>query len=502
MNNRKRIAFAAIATMGLVAPLGLTIESASADSDAAYVIGKVTDSAGRAIPGAAARAYWCEQDPAGTPNADGCTNETYYAGGNADRNGRYVITLSKYYSLDQAGSTGLPGHWAVKASADNFTDSALQALATPSAGQNVSGPTFALTAEPFTEDLTDVVLTGAVSTPSGAAQNGTVVAYDAVTGRELDEESIEPNGHFYFYGDPSSTADWNLANKSVKLEFDAAGYEESFNGGGLAKASAPAISVPADGQAPAVVNGAVTALGTLTGSVKLPAAGGNWEAWVTVYDLDGNPLWYVDGSTDAAGNFSIDVPPGTYYVRADGDRFTEYTPSGSTSPQQVDTFGFVAGYYGKGATSLATASKIVVGANGTVSVGTITLTNAYHATTKPFIKAKKGIKKGAKLSVGNGTWNHQSDTTYTYAWKVGSKTISTKSSLKITKKVWKKALKNGKKAKKLTVTVTATDKFGQLVDGSVKQKVLKTLAKEQKAAAKAVKKAQKAQKKVDNVTKH
>ena len=243
--------------------------------------------------------------------------------------------------------------------------------------------------------------------------------------------------------------------------------------------------------------------GTITGSVKLPAAGANWSAHVTIYDLDGNPAGY--SGTDAAGHFSADVPPGTYYVRADGSTWKSWVPTGSTTAEPADGtyYDFLAGYYGgKKAVSLATAKKLVIGANATRSVGTITLTNAYHATEKPFITAKKGIKPGAKLKVGHGTWNHNAATTFTYAWKVGKKTIGHKATLKLTKKVWKKKLKNGKKIKKLTVTVTANDKYGYLVSGSSKQKVVKALAKEQKAADKAVKKAQKQAKKVEKKTRH
>lgn len=480
VNNRKRIAFAAIATMGLVAPLGLTIESASADSDAGYLIGTVTDNAGHPVPGADV-----EIDRNGSNWVDAFT----------DRNGRYVAAFNR------STLTG-GGVFTLNASANGFTTSADQPVTLPAYGQNAAGPNVSLVPAPYTEDLTGVLLTGAVTTPNGLAHYGDVEAFDPATGADIADAYIAPNGHYYF-DDP------DLAGKAIKLSFgredsafgsynDVDGYAGTFYGGGTSKADSPVITVPAAGQPPLVINGSLTALATITGAVKLPAAGTNWEATATIYDQDGNAVGF--SGTDAAGNFSADVPPGTYYVRADGDRFTEYTPAGSTTPQKADMFGFVAGYYGKGATSLATATKVVVTANSTRSVGTITLTNAYHATTKPFIKAKKGIKQGAKLSVDNGTWNHQADTSYSYAWKVGSKTISTKSTLKISKKIWKKALKNGSKAKKLTVTVTATDKFGELVDGSVKQKVLKTLAKEQKAAAKAVKKAQKAQHKVDNLT--
>lgn len=480
MNSKKRVAFTAISAAGLVAPLALTMAPAHADSDAGYLIGTVVDNTGHPVPGA-------------TVEFD--RNGSDYTEARTDRNGRYVASLSR--SAISGGGT-----WTATASAGGFDDSADQPVGLPPYGSNGGGPSFTLTPTAFTEDLTGVLLTGAVTTPNGFAHYGDVEAFDAATGADIADAYIEPNGHFYF--DDSS-----LAGRTIKLSFgredsaygaynDIDGYAGTFLGGGTSKAASPAITVPAAGQPPLVVNGALTALATITGAVRLPAAGANWEAYATLYDQDGNEVG-DGGSTDAAGNFSIDVPPGTYYLRADGDRFTEYTPPGSTTPEKADTFGFVAGYYGKNATSLATAAKIVVGANQNKSVGTIVLTNALHATEKPFIKVKKGLRAGGKLSVDQGIWNHQADLAYSYAWKVGNKTLSTKPSLKINKKVWKK-LGNGKKAKKLTVTVTATDKYGELVNGSVKQKVVKALAKEQKQAAKEAKQAQKQANKVKKQT--
>lgn len=478
----KKIAVAAITAVGLVAPFGLSMGAAHADSNQGYLIGTVTDSAGHPVYGANVTVE--------STSGDSGSDVT-------DRLGHYVVGLYE-------GEIAAGGTWTIQATAIGLNDSPKQALTPPAIGQNAGGPTIALTPESYTPSLTGVVLTGSVNTPNGLAHSGWVDAYDPATGRVIDEVSVQPNGSYYFYGS-STPGDYDVNGKSVKLQFSANGYESTFYGGTTSKRLAPTLTVPAYGQSPAMVNGAVTAEGTITGSVKLPAAGGNWSAFVTVYDQDGNPVYTPGGDTDAAGNFSIDVPPGTYYVRADGSTWKNWLPTGSTTPEEAygTEYNFVAGYYGgKKAVSLATAKKLVVGANAVKSVGTITLTNAYHATEKPFITAKKGIKQGAKLKVGHGTWNHNAATTFTYTWKVGKKTIGHKATLKLTKKVWKKKLKNGKKIKKLTVTVTANDKYGYLVSGSAKQKVLKTLAKEQKAAAKAAKKAQKQAKKVENKTKH
>lgn len=476
----KKIAVAAVTAVGLVAPFGLGVGAAHADSNQGYLIGTVTDSAGHAVADASVTLHSTSGDS---------------DSGSTDRLGHYVVGLYDWEIADG-------GTWTISASAAGLTASTAQAVAVPAAGQNATGPTIALASAPFTPDLTGVVLAGSVSTPNGPAHSGWVDAYDPATGRIIDEVSIEPNGGYYFYGS-STPGDSDINSKVVKLEFSADGYQSLFYGGTTSKRLAPTLAVPAYGQAPAVVNGAVTAEGTVTGTVKLPAAGANWNASVTIYDADGNAVGYSD--TDAAGRFSADVPPGTYYVRADGSTWKTWVPTGATAPQEAygTEYNFVAGYYGgKKAVSLATAKKLVVGANATRSVGTITLTNAYHATEKPFITAKKGIKKGAKLKVGHGSWNHSANTTFTYTWKVGKKTIGHKAKLKLTKKIWKKKLKNGKKVKKLTVTVTANDKYGYLVSGSSKQKVVKALAKEQKAANKAAKKAEKQAKKVQKKTKH
>jgi hypothetical protein len=478
-----KIAVAAITAVGLVAPFGLSVGAAHADSNMGYVIGTVTDSAGHPVYGATVKVASTSGD---------------YDTASTDRLGHYVVGVYDWEVADG-------GTWTILANnAGGLTDSTAQAVTAPAVGQNVAGPTIALAPAAYTppSDLTGVVLTGSVSTPNGPAHTGWVDAIDPATGRVIYETSIEPNGAYYFYGS-STPGDYDINSKSVKLEFNVDGYQSLFYGGTTSRRLAPTLAVPAYGQAPAVVNGAVTAAGTITGSVKLPAAGANWSADVTIFDLDGNEVGY--SQTDATGHFSADVPAGTYYVRADGRTWANWVPTGSTTAQKLweTQYDFVAGYYGgKKAVSLATAKKLVVGANAIKSVGTITLTNAYHAIEKPFVTAKKGIKKGARLKVGHGAWNHSANTNFTYTWKVGKKTIGHKASLKLTKKIWKKKLKNGKKVKKLTVTVTANDKYGFLVSGSSKQKVAKALAKEQKAAQKAVKKAQKQAKKVQKKTKH
>jgi len=64
-------------------------------------------------------------------------------------------------------------------------------------------------------------------------------------------------------------------------------------------------------------------------------------------------------------------------------------------------------------------------------------------TTKPKVTGKKQV--GQTLTVSKGSWNPK-PSSYSYAWKLGSKTVGTSDKVKVTKSM---------KGKTLTVTVTA-----------------------------------------------
>jgi len=457
---------------------------AQADTDSGYVIGTVTDTAGRALPGAYVEVYWCDGVDDGNgevQDANGCWGTNYGGDASTDRNGQYKLSVSNY-TIAYLTRPGRTGSWIAQADGYPYAESAwVPVPVTPRA--NTTAPTFALAADPVAPAPANAALTGLVTDAAGAPIGGAgVYAYDAA-GQSVDYTETGSDGRYYFTvsdpaGIPPAQYAENNVTGSVRLFAVSSGRQAEWSGDTLAKSRATAVPVAAYGSpAASAPTMALASLGSVTGSVKLPAAGANWGASVTIYDLDGNEVGY--SPTDAAGNFSADVAPGTYYVRADGYRYTEVSENDPTCPACTDyaeTFGFVAGYYG-GGTSLADAKPLKVGSGTSASAGAITLTNALKAVEKPAVKGKLKngeLKKNSKLKVSTGTWNRQSNVTYSYVWKVGSKKLGTKSTLKITKKVQKKI---GKKLNKLTVTVTATDVYGELVDGSSKVKVKKALTK-------------------------
>ncbi|WP_127480260.1 carboxypeptidase-like regulatory domain-containing protein [Nocardioides pantholopis] len=478
MQSRKFLPLVAATALALMVPSsGIP---AHADSDAGYVIGTVTDSAGRALPSAYVDVLWCDlvNDGADIADANGCFDTETITEASTDRAGRYVVSLGRD-TIEGQTRSGRAGRWILEAGAYGYVTAA-PVTAAVTLGANTSAPTVALVAETLAPPTANVALSGLVTDAAGVPLAGAgVTAYDAA-GRSVDFTRTLTDGRYYFQvEDP---ADWSTPTQyarsnvtgSVRLQAWVNGHLAEWSGNTRAKSRASAVPVAAYG-APAAAVAPTMALdkrGSVTGSVKLPAAGGNWGANVTLLDADGNAAGW--GSTDAAGYFSIDADPGVYSVRADGHRFTTVSEDASdcaTCVDNMDYFGFVAGYYG-GGTSLATAKTLRVSSAASTSAGTITLTNTLRAVKKPAVKGK--LAKGKKLSVTAGTWNRQTNTTTTYAWKVGKRTIGTAKTLKLSTKLWKRV---AKKPGKLTVTVTATDARGELVSGSTTVKVKKALAK-------------------------
>lgn len=108
---------------------------------------------------------------------------------------------------------------------------------------------------------------------------------------------------------------------------------------------------------------------------------------------------------------------------------------------------------------------------------TIKLTNVLRPVRNPVVKGKlvRGkLARNTELTIRKGVWNRRSGVTYTYAWKVGKKVLGTRASLQVTKKVQRRM---GTKLPRLTVTVTATDRYGDLVSGSKTIKVKKALVR-------------------------
>lgn len=458
-----------------IAGLATLASPAQADSNYGYVIGTIKDNAGRALPGAEVEILFCQtsgQD--GILDSNGCDATQYIDNEWTDRNGRYVASVYKN-ALLRYPSAAKPGHFIAIASQTRYTTSAGVAIA-PVVGTNAAGPAFALVpdAAVVPPPAGSYNFTGVVTTSAGApASGGWAEAYDAATNEYIDGDTIFPDGRYFLSVPPG---------KAVKLDFGRTGSTNVWFGGNQARSTGTTLIAPAPA-APATANAVLSPGGTITGTVRLPAAGSTWRAWVTVFDVNGAEISGTD--TDATGNFSVDLDPGVYYLRGSGSRFSEKPSPQPDCPACVDTFDnrdFVGGYYYKGkkkskkgvATSLFTATPITVSANGTVSVGVLNLTNALANLEKPTVKSKKGLRKGAKLKVDPGVWNDQARAVFTVTWKVGKTTVGTGLSLKLTKKIWKKV---SKKPKKFTVTVVASDKYGDYVDGAAKVKVVKALAK-------------------------
>lgn len=465
---------------------------AHADTSSGYLVGTVTDAAGKPLAGTDAVVFWCDTVDDGSPaDADGCFDTTVVGAGTTDRNGRYVASVSNNQILQRTGDAG---SWRVRAARPDYTAPATTAAVTLTPRANTAAPPIVLTAGPADAAPANTALTGLVLDAAGAPVVGaTVTAVDA-TGRTVGEAgspvTTGTDGRYYFevddptdpqYTSPGDYAETNVTG-SVKLRFTAPGHVPEWYDNTPARSKATPVPVAAypattPAQAPTV---SLAPRGTISGTVKLPKSATNWEAGVTVYDLDGNA---INGSVvDSAGGFSVDLNPGSYYVRADGARFTEISannPDCASCVNQVDFRDFVAGYYG-GGTSLATAKRITVKSGAATSAGTIKLSGTLKAVEKPQVKGKlvKGqLVTGKKVKVTKGTWNRESDIKLSYVWKVGSKTLGKKATLNVTKKVQKKI---GKKLGSLTVTVTATDRLGELVDGKVKIKVKKALMRSMK----------------------
>jgi protocatechuate 3,4-dioxygenase beta subunit len=464
---------------------------AQADTTSGYLSGTITDAAAHPIPGAFTEVYWCDgvndgdEDDPEVADTEGCFGKDYAGRGYTDRNGRYVVEVSNT-TIQYETRPGRTGRWLALADGYPYVASGWLTVAL-SPRTNTTAGNFTLAPDPVPAAPANAALTGVVTDAAGVPIPGADIdAYDSV-GRYIDSTSTQSDGRYYFvvgnpadYTSPAAYAEDNVTG-SVKLQFSAAGRAFEWSGDTPAKSRATAVPVAAYGSPTASApTAALTALGSVTGTVALPAAGGNWVGYVSIYDLDGVQVDYT--GTDAAGNFSVDVLPGSYYVRAEGSRYAEVSANITTCPActvPVDYYGFVAGYYG-GASSLATAKVLTVGSAASASTGTITLTNALAAVVKPEVKGKLKdgeLAKGKKLTVTTGEWNRKSNVTYTYVWKVGSKVLSTTDTLKVSKKVLKKI---GKKLSKLTVTVTATDVYGELVDGSSTVKVKKALAADDK----------------------
>lgn len=211
-------------------------------------------------------------------------------------------------------------------------------------------------------------------------------------------------------------------------------------------AAAQVLTVPATGVL-ALAPVSLMTLGRITGTVGFgadPIADVNGQ--VTAFDSDGVPAAHAevryDGTYDLGG-----LLPGRYTVLA----------TGSVRLPDRDFVEYVSLWNG-GKSSMATAKPVTVGAGGLVQGVGFNLTRNLRTLTRPAItvpkKARKG-KKVTKLVADTGVWNNSSRVQFSFTWKAGKKVVGHGSTLKLSKKVLKKA-----RGKKIQLTVTATDILG------------------------------------------
>jgi hypothetical protein len=365
--------------------------------------------------------------------------------------------------------------------------------ATGTIGQVTAGPTFTLPAPtPSTPMAVPTDYPAVVSVVGGTPALTRISAMNVSTGVWYDAH-LATDGRFYFSGVPAGS-----------YKFYADGFQsngeplgEVWSGNQTNQRDAAVVAIGDKTDLGSVTVPSSQLRGTVSGHVAVPRVAGfdEWSGYVTFYSMDGNGdgIWAGYGQTDAAGNFSSDLTPGTYYATAVGygaqvTNFATFAngTNGTSPTTQVNTlatYRTATAWYGGVGGNFATAKKIVVGPGGTVSGINFSLTNALTPLEKPMIRGK--FKQGKKIAVTTGIWNQTDNLTFTYVWKEGSKVVGTSSSLKLSKKLWKKA-------RKLTVTVTAADKTGALFNGSVTLKVAKTIKAQVKAAKQQLKKDTKA----------
>lgn len=436
MRINKVAALAAATVLGAVAPLA-AMPAAHAD-DGGYLLGRVVDAAGHGLPNV-------EVDFAnGTTSAGSATTDWHGYYRLADSNA--TITKATPVLTGMTG-TAASGTWKIPANG------------------NVAGPTLKMTPTAYTAPTT-YSLTGTVLASSGAPLSNVQVGIYSATGEYEDTVRTHGDGRYYATG---LTAGSYKVEADVYADGSASPNGSTFwYGGAKSFAAAPAVAVGTKTSIGAIAVG----IGTITGTITLPpvAAGDWWYAMAYLYDLDGNVVG--EGRTDAAGRYSIDSLPGTYYLEAEGEE-----SSGPDSAPDQGYFPMISQWW-SGGFSMATATPITIGANGTVTAN-FALGRTILATAAPTVSGK--LKAHRTLTVSTGTWNHRSDVVYTYVWRRGATVVGTGPAYRLSKtdvkavKLLKKAKtkKQLKKAKKLaratqiTVTVTASDAYNNLAPGSI-----------------------------------
>lgn len=457
MIRRRFIPLAAATALALALPTGFQ-QAAHADSDKGYAFGSVIDSTtGAPIPFADVDIYrQSTTDPTDWIDVGGAT---------ANRLGQFIVssTVGGNYKIS-AGAAG----YTYTVYGGTFDEDTTGATFPLYVGANAPAPTIGLSPEPAPTTPLTGTLGGTVVDHRGAPYAGVwVTAYDATTKQVQDWAQTDRSGRYIFTDlDP---------NKLVKLQFEAMDAAAEWYNDKTSFATGDVVAAGPSETATPPQAGTVTldrvGVGTITGNVKVPLVAGNaWRADACAYSVTGETWTCAD--TDAAGNYTMDLPAGVYYIKARGENAAWDAVAG----EDKGNWPFVGAYVGKKAKkpSFATAGAkpITVTHGATTSKVNIVLNRNIKNLVKPWISGKK-LKKGKTLTAHPGVWN-TSELDYEITWKLGKKTLGVGPEYTLTKK-------SAKKAKRIKITVVAMDSntaydtstdytYGPLIPGKAKSK--------------------------------
>ncbi|HET6151724.1 MAG TPA: Ig-like domain repeat protein [Marmoricola sp.] len=283
-------------------------------------------------------------------------------------------------------------------------DPATATVVTVAADAAVTGKNVTLTKVAVTPP-TGTDLTGVVS--GGGSTLGNVLVRAFRNGVEKDETVTGRNGRYSFQDLTAGSYQVSysrLSGASDELPFVDQWYLNSRASGD----STPVAVTP--GATPTDKNVTLPQYGVVTGLVKADGSNtGITNPDVEAIDPDGN---YVggndnyDGPVTPAGQYSLELPPGTYNLSIGG-----YDAPSETS--------FIYEYWDN-STTLAGAKQITV-SSGASSTANASLAKDLQAVTAP--KVSGVLRPGSTVSASTGTWNLMANNDYYYQWMRGSSAI-------------------------------------------------------------------------------
>lgn len=286
-------------------------------------------------------------------------------------------------------------------------------------------------------------LSGKVTNDLGAAHAGSVALWDTY-GNVVDWQQTRRDGNW-------SIPTTQLAPGTYKIGADDDVDVSGFYGGGRSYKNAKTFTVPVKG-ATAAGNSNLLRYGSISGTISLAAGAGDARSTdVRLYDQDGD---MVDGiETTSTGAFTLEgTEPGTYYLSANGGRYSTF----DDSEAHVSWVQYIKQFW-KGKFTIGSATPITVGSGGKVTGINMTLGRTLAATSSPTIGAPKKVKKGSVLTAAPGAWNVGHGVAFSYTWKRGTTVVGSGSSYKVVK---------GDGGKVITLTVTATDVNKEFASGA------------------------------------